>query len=57
MAETQKTTKKAAKVNEYGQTEEEFKEAHGGRTPEEVNPPSEDVDEKAQEEARKARWG
>ena len=57
MAEEARAKAKAPKVNEYGQTEEEFKEAHGGRSPEEVYPPSEEPDEKHQEEKRKARWG
>lgn len=57
MAEAKETPKKAPKVNEYGQTEKAFKDAHGGRSPEEVYPPSEEPDEKHQEEKRKARWG
>ena len=55
MAEAKKESK--AKVNEYGQTEKMFKEAHGGRSSEEVYPPAEEPDEKHQEEKRKARWG
>ena len=57
MAEAKKAEAKSAKVNEYGQTEKMFKEAHGGRSPEEVYPPAEEPDEKHQEEKRKARWG
>lgn len=57
MAESKSSSKKEAKVNEFGQTEEQFKEAHGGRSPEEVYPPSEEVDEKHQKEKKEARWG
>ena len=57
MAEESKSKSKAPEANEYGQTEEQFKEAHGGKTPDEVNPPSEPFDEKQQEERAKARWG
>lgn len=57
MAEAKTESRKAPKANEYGQTEKQFEEAHGGRSPEEVNPPAEEPDEKHQEEKRKARWG
>lgn len=56
MAES-KETKKSPKVNEFGQTEKEFKDAHGGRSPDEVNPPAGEVDEKHQKEKKEARWG
>ena len=48
---------KAPKVNQYAQTEEQFKEAHGGRSPEEVEPPSPEYSEDHQEAKKKARWG
>lgn len=57
MAGERKEPAKSAKVNEYGQTDKEFKEAHGGRSPDEVNPPAGEVDEAHQEAKRKARWG
>ena len=52
-----KAPAKAAKVNESGQTEGQFKEAHGGRSSEEVNPPPGEPDEAHQEAKKKARWG
>lgn len=57
MAEAKSESKKAPKVNEYGQTEKQFEEAHGGRSPDEVNPPPEEPSEDHQEAKRKARWG
>ena len=54
---TAKRRRRPRRSNEYGQTEEQFKEAHGGRSPEEVQPPAAEPDEAHQEAKRKARWG
>lgn len=56
MAEEKKASK-SEPADEYGNTLEAYKEAHGGRSPDEVNPPSEPESEKHHEEKAKARWG
>ena len=57
MPDTKKTEAKAAKVNQHGQTEAQFKEAHGGRSEEEVYPPQAEPDEAHQKAKKEARWG